>query len=80
MIRGRNMTTGALQRAWLFGLLLVFFLPKRVECTFPGEVCTVTRGHDICKSYELEPFGFYGIELLAHRNIGFAYSVDTECR
>jgi len=79
MMRGRNMTTGAMQRAWLLGLLIVFFLPKRVECGYPGAVCTRQQGRDICKMSEIEPLGFYGLESIFHRNIGFAYGTDDEC-
>ncbi len=80
MMRGRNMTTGAMRRAWLLGLLIVFMMPKHVDCDYPGEVCTVTQGRDICKHAQIEPLGFYGIELVLHRDVGFAYATEAECR
>ena len=80
MMRGRNMTTGAMQRAWVLGLLIVFFLPKRVECGYPGGVCALHQGRDVCTSYEVEPLGFYGIEMVLGRDVGFAYSRGDDCR
>ena len=80
MIRGRNMTTAGFRFAWLLGLLIVFFLPKEVDCGYPGHACTTRQHGETCTYSEVEPFGFYGLESLFHRDIGFAYSTDTDCR
>lgn len=76
------MTTGAMQRAWLLGLLIVAALPKHVECGYPTEpgACKVHQGRDLCTYSEVEPLVFYGLEEIFHRNIGFAYASDTDCR
>jgi hypothetical protein len=56
-------------------------LPKRVECSYPGATCGhAGRWRTTCTSFEIEPLGFYVIELLAKRDIGFAYSVGDDCR
>lgn len=68
--------------AGLLGALIAFALPKRVECGFPGGSCQQAgslRG-EVCTSYEIEPWGLYLIELLAHRDVGFAYSSGEDCR
>lgn len=77
-----NMTTRGKQLAVLFGLIVVFAVPKHVECGFPGaDKCThkASMGR-VCTPYELEPFGFYLIEKLASANVGFAYSSGEDCR
>ncbi|MEJ7597871.1 MAG: hypothetical protein WKG01_08190 [Kofleriaceae bacterium] len=77
-----SMSSRGKQIAGLIAVLLVLFLPKRVRCGYPGaEDCTVkgalwTR----CTMTELEPLGLYVIELVAKRDVGFAYSVDDGCR
>lgn len=76
----RMSTTG---RRWaaLFAIVFVLALPKHVECGYPGGECTVPGGYrQSCTHYELEPFGFYLIELLASRDVGFAYSSGEDCR
>jgi hypothetical protein len=55
-------------------------LPKRVDCGFPAGTCTHFVGRDQCTPYEVEPWGFYLIEKLAHRDVGFAYSHDDGCQ
>ena len=76
-----NMTSRGKQLAFAFALVAVFALPKHVECGYPGGLCkhpgTFNR---TCTSYELEPFGFYLIELLAKTDVGFAYSSGEDCR
>jgi hypothetical protein len=70
-------------RRWaaLFGVVFVLALPKHVECGYPGGECTVNGAYrQSCTRYELEPFGFYLIELLAGRDVGFAYSSGEDCR
>jgi hypothetical protein len=76
-----NMTTRGKQLGVLLGLLIVFALPKHVECGYPGNKCgrkgTFNR---TCTSYELEPFGFFLIEKLAGSDVGFAYSSGEDCK
>ena len=76
------MTARGKQLALLFGLFIGFAIPKRVECGYPGAECTrKTTGtfKRTCKSWELEPFGFYLIEWLAKTDVGFAYSSGEDC-
>jgi hypothetical protein len=75
MMNHPSMTTRGRRIAALIGLAVVFFLPKRVECGYPGADCPVK-----CRPYEVEPFGFYVIEYFANRDIGFAYSSGEDCR
>ena len=74
------MTSNGRRLAILFSVIVMFLLPKRVECGYPGAFC----GHpgilqQTCKSYELEPLGFYMLEKAVDRNIGFAYTTGEEC-
>jgi len=76
-----RMTTSGRRWAALFGLVLAFMLPKRVECGYPDGHCSVPgrfKG-ELCTPYEIEPFGFYLIESDDHRDVGFAYSSDSDC-
>lgn len=75
------MTARGKQLGVLFGLLVVFAMPKHVECGYPGGECA-TKGsfHRTCRTYEVEPFGFYLIEKLAGTDVGFAYSSGEDCR
>ncbi|MEO8702218.1 MAG: hypothetical protein ABI867_19395 [Kofleriaceae bacterium] len=66
--------------AFLIALLVVFALPKRVECFYPGDECHHATHGRPCVTYELEPFGFYLIELVAKTDVGFGYSTTEECR
>jgi hypothetical protein len=77
-----NMSTRGKQLAFLFGLLVVFALPKRIECGYPGGGPCKHPGSfgRLCTDYELEPFGFYLIELAAKTDVGFAYSTTEDCR
>ena len=72
--RGKRIT-------FAFALAVVFALPKRVECGYPGGSCkhpgTFNR---VCTSSELDPWGIYLIELLAKTDVGFAYSTTEDCR
>ena len=79
MIRGPNQTARGMQVTLLIIAILFAILPKRIECHYPGEVCKITSGRDICTTYDSEPMLFYGLESIFHRNIGFAYSTETEC-
>ncbi len=75
------MTSRGKQLGLLFGLLVVFAVPKRVECGYPGGTCSHKGTFNrTCTSYELEPFGFYLIERLAGTDVGFAYSSGDDCR
>ena len=76
------MTSSGRRWAFLIGALIAFALPKKVECGFPGAgTCSHAgpRGA-LCTPYEVEPWGFYLVELVANRDIGFAYSTDEDCR
>jgi hypothetical protein len=68
--------------AALIAILVVFFLPKRVRCGYPGAAdCTIKGARwTTCTMSELEPLGLYMIELVAKRDVGFAYSTDDKCR
>jgi hypothetical protein len=81
MISHPSMTSRGKTIAGFVALIILFLLPKRVECGFPDGRC----GHQgmfrqQCKEYELEPLGLYAIELLAHRAVGFAYKRAEDCR
>lgn len=79
-----RMTTRGRAIAGVLGALIALSLPKKVECGYPrdeGEKCGhLNVLHHWCTPYEVEPLGFYMLEHLFHRNIGFAYSSDDECR
>jgi hypothetical protein len=69
--------------ALFVGLTLAFALPKRVECGFPdARACAHpgSRPREVCTDYEVEPWGFYLLESLVGRNVGFAYSSGQDCR
>jgi len=78
------MSTRGIRIAFVLAVVMVGVLPKRVECSYPGATC----GHagpwrTTCTSFEIfeiEPLGFYLIELAARRDIGFAYSGGDDCR
>jgi hypothetical protein len=74
------MTTRGRQLAALFGLVIVFFLPKRVDCGYPEATCGhAGMFHTHCTDYEVEPLGFYLLEYVFKRDIGFAYSSGEDC-
>ena len=75
-----SMTSRGKRIASVIALIVLFFLPKHVDCGYPDAEC----GHDAilrqwCKEYEVEPVGFWVIEKVAHRNIGFAYTTGESC-
>jgi hypothetical protein len=70
------MSSGGKRIAFLIGVLVAFALPKQVRCGYPGKVC----GQTGCGYYEVEPWGFYLIEYVVGRNVGFAYSTGDDCR
>jgi hypothetical protein len=77
-----SMTSSGRRWAALFGVILAFALPKQVECGYPGAASCQheARWRMMCTSYEVEPFGFYLLELAFKRDIGFAYSSGEDCR
>ncbi|MBS1121067.1 MAG: hypothetical protein H6Q90_3295 [Deltaproteobacteria bacterium] len=82
MINDPRMTTRGRTWAIVFGLVIVLALPKHVECGQPGSTECAHRGsfRRTCTSYEVEPFGFYLIELAVRTDVGFAYSSGEDCR
>jgi len=75
-----SMTSRGKRIATVVALIVLFFLPKHTECGYPDAVC----GHDAilhqyCRYYEVEPVGFWAIEKLLHRDVGFAYSSGETC-
>ena len=76
------MTSSGRQWALVFGLVIAFALPKKVECGYPGGHCQHTgrQRREVCTSYEVEPWGFYLLEHVFDRNVGFAYSSEDDCR
>ena len=80
-MRHPSMTTRGTRISLVFAALVVFFLPKRVECGYPGASCGhAGKWRTICTSFEIEPLGFYALELVAGRDVGFAYSSEEDCR
>lgn len=75
------MTASGKRWAFLIGALIAFALPKKIECGFPTKDVCSRPGPDgrPCTPYEVEPWGFYLIEYVAGRDVGFAYSSD-DCR
>jgi hypothetical protein len=65
--------------AFFVAVLIALALPKRVECGWPGGSCERIVDHRSCRSYEIEPFGFYLLEAAFSRDIGFAYSSGDDC-
>jgi hypothetical protein len=73
------MTSNGRLIAAVIGVVVAFALPKRVECGYPGGTCERIVDRHACHSYELEPFGFYLLENVFGRNVGFAYSSGDDC-
>jgi len=69
-----RMTSSGKRLAFFVGVLLAFALPKRVDRGM------VLHGKQACTQYEIEPWGFYLLENLLGRDVGFAYSSGDECR
>jgi hypothetical protein len=75
------MTTRGTRIALAFAVVIGLALPKRVECGHPGATCGhVGKARTPCSSYEIEPLGVYLIELVAQRDVGFAYESGDDCR
>ena len=75
------MSSRGKQLAVLFAICLGFFLPKHVPCGYPGGYCPRAGALGlVCTPYEVEPIGFYLLERLLERDLGFAYSSGETCR
>lgn len=71
---------GSYFAAWI-AVAIAFLLPKQVDCSYPGQACgTAGPHHTICHYRDIEPLGFYVLELALDRNVGFAYSRELDCR
>jgi hypothetical protein len=81
LINRPGMTTRGKRIAALFACIVLFLLPKHVDCGYPDGRCghPGVLGH-FCTEYELEPLGFYLLERIAERDVGFAYSSGETCR
>jgi hypothetical protein len=80
-MRHPSMTTRGTRISLVIAALIVLLLPKRVECGYPGGTCgRAGRWKTTCVDYEIEPLGFYLLELVFDRDVGFAYSTDEDCR
>jgi hypothetical protein len=76
-----SMTTRGRQIAFWFAVLVALALPRRVDCGYPGATCGhAGKWRTTCTSYEVEPLAFYLIELVAHLDVGFAYTTGDDCR
>jgi hypothetical protein len=80
-MRHPSMSTRGTRLAFVFAVAIAFLLPKRVECGYPGATCGhAGKWRTTCTEFEIEPLGFYVIELAVHRDVGFAYSTGDDCR
>ena len=77
---GPGMSSRAKQITALIAIVAGLLLPKHVECGYPGGECLRQgRSGRMCTTYELEPVGFYLIEWVVGRNVGFAYAKGQVC-
>jgi hypothetical protein len=74
------MTTRGRVIAALIGITIAFMLPKRIECDLGSTGCKRMGSKPGCAFYEVEPFGFYLLELLVRTDVGFAYEQSDTCR
>lgn len=80
-MRHPSMSTRGTRLTFVFAVIVAFLLPKRVECGYPGATCGhAGKWRTTCTDVEIEPIGFYVIELIAKRDVGFAYSAEEDCR
>ena len=80
-MRHPSMSTRGTHIAILIALAIAFLLPRRVSCGYPGATCSHPgRWRTSCTAFEIEPLGFYVIELAVGRDVGFAYSTGDDCR
>lgn len=73
------MTSNGRRLAFFIGVTIAFMLPKQIECGYPGGTCERIVDRRVCHMYEIEPWGFYLLENVFHRDIGFAYSTGDDC-
>ncbi|MEO7092142.1 MAG: hypothetical protein ABI175_02750 [Polyangiales bacterium] len=80
MINAPGLTSRGKRITAFIAVIIAFLLPKDVECRYPGGECG-RHGmfRQICKDHELEPLGFFLIEKLVQRDVGFAYRATEEC-
>jgi len=77
----RGMTTRGKRITALFAILIALALPKRVDCGYPGVTCGEVGALKLmCTPYEVEPLGFFLVEKLLERDVGFAYTRGEHCR
>lgn len=75
------MSTRGTRIAFAFAIAVALLLPKRVECGYPGASCgRAGRWKTTCHDFEIEPLGFYLLELALGRDVGFTYSSGEDCR
>jgi hypothetical protein len=75
------MSSRGKQLSVLIAIVLAGFLPKHVECGYPGGECRRDASfRRVCHAYEVEPVAFYLLERLLERDVGFAYSAGEDCR
>ena len=81
MLSHPSMTSRGKRIALVVALIILFFLPKHVECGFPDAQCGHSEIlHQYCKYYEVEPVGFWLLEKAAGKDVGFAYSSGEACK
>lgn len=81
--RPRGLSSSGKQWAALVALSLGMCLPKHVKCGYPAAAGTCqVQGpfRQTCEAYELEPLGFFLVELLIGDDVGFAYKSGQDCR
>jgi hypothetical protein len=79
-MRHPSMSTRGTHLAFAIAVVIALLLPKRVDCGYPGATCGHQgRWRTICTDFEIEPLGLYVIELIARRDVGFAYTRGDDC-
>ena len=77
----RGMTTRGKRITALFAVLIALALPKHVDCGYPDGTCGQLGALKLmCTPYEIEPLGFFVVEKLLGRDVGFAYTSGERCR
>jgi hypothetical protein len=80
MINAPGMTSRGRMIAGLIALIVAFLLPMHVPCGYPGGTCgRLNERKVLCKAYEMEPLGFFLLEKLFGRDVGFAYRTGEDC-
>jgi hypothetical protein len=80
MINAPGMTSRGKRITALIAVIIAFLLPMHVECGYPGGQCgRIGVFRQVCKDYELEPLGFFLLERLFDRDVGFAYQRGEDC-